>query len=349
VLTRARPGRPPERPQPPAPRLAGSPPAPLARGGAAVLWLLVASAVLLGACGALRPAAPAPPAPPAVSPLPDGLAGWAELYVATYLAAGAGEEDRLRAFYPALRQLTAPRPGTLYAGRTTTVAIDSAAHPGGSTSRHSGLGCPDGAYAGVTVAVEVLAADGARYRPVGTRFYTAPVCAQPPDRGHGRRYVAVALPALVAAPPSGDPVRLAYRDQPLPATNPAAATAARFLDAYLADRGELARYTEPGSALRPVTPPAFREVRVTAVVPAATVRAGAASTGAASTGAAAPAAELAVLVEATGVDTAGRAQQLAYPLRLTRRDGQWVVTDLQPTPDLAATTDPARPEGTPAP
>ncbi len=92
----------------------------------------------------------------------------------------------------------------------------------------------------------------------------------------------------------------------------------RFLAAYLAGDGELARYTAPASRIVAVQPPPFVSVEV--------LKAG---FGDAPDGFQ----QVAMVVRAT--DAAGRIQVLEYALTVVQRDGRWEVSELLPAPTLA--------------
>jgi hypothetical protein len=91
----------------------------------------------------------------------------------------------------------------------------------------------------------------------------------------------------------------------------------RFLSAYLAGDGELARYTAPGSQLTPILPPPFVSVEV--------FEAGSVSVGDNTN-------EVVAVVE--GFDGSGRVQVLQFGLVMGQRDGRWEVVEVLAAPTL---------------
>ncbi len=266
------------------------------------LWAVLGLTFFAAAVALLRP----PPRAAAAVKVPEptvGAQGFAELYVAAYLGAGKGTEESLRAFYPEPVDLTDVAPGGVYAGRTTSVEAKEVAPR----------------YWAVTVGAEVLYPKGGGLQSGGVRFYQVGV-ARVSDA-----YVATALPAQVPAPLTGRAkLALASPDRP-EANDPVAAAVSHFAAAFLAGDGELARYTAPGSTLRPVRPAPFASVGVTGLssrdvdrkVGETVVKA------------------KEVLAELQGTEAGGRVQVLEYSLELAQRAGRWEVTKLLPGPSLA--------------
>lgn len=139
-----------------------------------VLWVLIALAALGGLRGLAARPAPAPP--PAGAPA--AVAGFAELYVATYLEAGAGQERSVAAFYPRPPDLAGVPAGARYVARTEAVATEA-------------LGPR---YWAVTVGADVLVASGGGYQPEERQYLRVAVESSPAGM------VATSLPAAVAAP-----------------------------------------------------------------------------------------------------------------------------------------------------
>ena len=273
------------------------------------LWALVGLTFFAAAVALLRP----PPKATAAVKVPEstiGAQGFAELYVAAYLGAGKGTEESLRAFYPEGVDLGDVAPGGVYAGRTT--AIDAQ-----EVERH---------YWAVTVGVEVLYPQGTGLQSGGVRFYQVGVARV------GGAYVATALPSEVPAPVTGRRPKLALGTLDRPERNDPVATAVgHFAAAFLTGNGELARYTAPGSTLRPVRPAPFASVEVTGLSDREVERKVGERTVAAKE----------VLAEVQGTDPGGRVQVLNYALELVQRAGRWEVTKLLPGPSLAPEQPPA--------
>lgn len=237
-----------------------------------------------------------------VPPDTSGAEGFAELFIVTYLAAGEDSAEDSSSFLDG----DSPKRvegGSWSAARTTSLGAVEVA-PG---------------YYAVTVAAEVVAADADSdgpqvWVPVGTHFYSVGVAET--DSG----WAIVGSPSLIPAP-AGAPVPelLIDRRGGLDANPGLEEMLSRFLAAYVAGDGELARYTSPSSPIVPVQPPPFTGVEI--------LEAGMVETLDGVT-------EVAVLVQAT--DGAGRAQVLEYALVVEQRDGRWEVSHLLAVPPLAS-------------
>ena len=229
-----------------------------------------------------------------------GAEGFAELYIASVLAADADTAEGLSG----IAELPAggASEGGWFASRTVSLGAKELA-PG---------------YFAVIVAVEVAAEDADSepergWAAVGTRFYTVGVLET--DSG----WVATGLPTLVARP-TGPPAPelLVMRMDGLDAFPDLERALAAFLAAYLTGVGDLGRYTVPESSLVPVEPAPFVTVEIT--------RAGSATSADGTR-------HVAALVRAT--DAAGRSQVLEYSLVVSQRDGRWEVADLLPAAPLS--------------
>jgi len=273
-----------------------------------VLWLLVVSGPVAAVLVTARVSALAGRLETldngvAVEVPPDtaGVEGFAELFVAAYLGAGEDSAAALRPFLDG-PSLDGVAEGSWRAVRTTSLG-----------ARQIGPG-----YFAVTVAADVVAADidsdgQPVWVPVGTRFYSVGVVET--ETG----WAVAGLPTLVAAPARAVPPELLVRRfDGLDGTPGLEETVSRFLAAYLAGVGELARYTSPSSLIVAVQPPPFSDVEV---LDAGVVDA---SDGVG---------QVRVVVRA--VDAAGRAQVLEYSLMVAVRDGRWEVAELLPAPSLA--------------
>ena len=195
------------------------------------LWVLVALAGAGGLRALVWRGSPVPAAAPA------GAAGFAEMYVAAYLEAGAGQEQTLRPYYPAAVDLHDVIPSSRYAARTAAVASSE----------------PSPGYWAITVGAEVLVAARGGYVRAGTHFYRVGVMSATGP------LVATSLPAEVPAPTPTTlpPLRLGHLAPP--SGDASSAAVQQFFDAYLAGHGE------PGDGLRAVTPPPFTSVAVTGI------------------------------------------------------------------------------------
>jgi hypothetical protein len=230
------------------------------------------------------------------------------LFVAAFLDAGEDSPETLSPFL-ADASLDGVAGGSWFATRTVSLG-----------AREVGPG-----YFAVTVAAEVVAADPESpesdpelgepvvWVPVGTRFYTVGVAET--DTG----WAATGLPALVAAPtPAAATEVLVGRLDGLDAAPGLEEMVSRFLAAFLAGDGELARYTAPSSQIVAVQPAPFVTVDV--------LEAGFVDTPDGSQ-------QVVAVVQAT--DSAGRAQVLEYHLAVEQREGRWEVFELLPAPLLA--------------
>ncbi len=230
-----------------------------------------------------------------------GVEGFAELFVAAFLGVGEDSPETLALFLDD-PPLDGVADGSWFATRTTSLGAREIS-PG---------------YFAVTVAAEVVAAGPepgtpAVWVPVGTRFYSVGVVET--DTG----WAVTGLPALVAAPTrTVAPELLIRRLDGLDATSGLEEMVRRFLAAYLAGDGELARYVAPSLRIVAIRPPPFTTVDV--------ARAGSIDTSDGSQ-------LVAVVVEAT--DAEGRGQVLEYALVVEERDGRWEVSELLPAPPLA--------------
>ncbi len=122
------------------------------------LWGLVGLGALTGTLSLLLRVAAAPAAPKLVAAQPSavGPAGFAELFVATYLSEAGGDvNDVLRPFYAGAVDLQDVTPGALYV--SGTVALDAKQLSRG--------------YWSVTVGARILGAAAGTYRSGGMRAY----------------------------------------------------------------------------------------------------------------------------------------------------------------------------------
>lgn len=273
-----------------------------------VLWLLVISGPVAGVLVATQVSSlgerlAVELSQPGVEASPDttGAEGFAELFIAAYLGAGNGSAEDLGPFLDAT-SLARVEGGSWSVTNTTSLGAVEVA-PG---------------YYAVTVAAEVVAADTDSegqpvWVPVGTRFYSVGVAET--ETG----WAIVGLPSLIPAPVRVTVQELAVdRRGGLDGIPGLEEMLSRFLAAFLAGDGELARYTSPSSLVVSVQPPPFTGVEI--------LEAGVVETSDGVT-------EVAVLVRAT--DVAGRAQVLEYDLVVELRDGRWEVSRLLPAPPLA--------------
>ncbi|HVX17440.1 MAG TPA: hypothetical protein VHA73_05350 [Acidimicrobiales bacterium] len=228
--------------------------------------------------------------------LPVGAGGFAELFVASYLQAGAGAETTLAPFVGGTIDVAAMTPGSLYVPRTAVVAAEPAG-PG---------------YWRVTVAADVLEDVSGSYVAAGVRYFEVGVTSGPSG------LAVAAPPAEVPAPPhSPAPALAAPALQPPMATDPIDGVLSEFFSGLLCG-GDVSRLASPGAPIVAVAPPAFDKAVLTGV----------AVWGSGSARLAAAAVQ--------GSTKAGSVVVLRYEVGLALRAGRWEVSSLTGAPTLAS-------------
>lgn len=223
---------------PPAPPPAA--PAPPRSHWRVVAAIAVAVAVALVMVSWSPTTAEEPPLPQAglIPPTPDGIAGFAEMFLSTYLTAGAEDAvERLAAFYPA-----APEPTEHGVDRFLRHVATLAATPAG-----------DGAWE-LRLAADVLVHDGVGYRADGIHHYLVGVLDTP--QGFTATSLPVRIPAPAPAPIAATGTGIAVDDPGL------LALIDGFLAAYLTGAGDVRSFTTADASIVAVAPPPFRTVRI---------------------------------------------------------------------------------------
>lgn len=260
-----------------------------------------------------------------LGPLGAGLGAWHHFFqpapsqpVAAAVTSEAGADEQARASEFAQRVVVAWLAATRSAPEELQALV---ADPPAILPEH-GFTVEDVSTAGVvsqgegvwavTVAATVTDERDERHR----RYLQVPVMVA------GGSVAALTLPAVVSAPVVAQPPATTYRSQ-VASTSPLSQAVAGFLQAYLADSGDLARYLTPGVGLVPVTPAPFTavevlEVRATTTIDDAAVLA--------------DGEQARVLVEASGTVLDDQTLATTYALSLTARAGRWEVTALEATP-----------------
>jgi hypothetical protein len=259
------------------------------------LWLLIAAA----AAGGLRGCVVGTSAPP-VAEQPgaaQSAGGFAELFVATFLEAGAGQEQSLRPYYPGAVDLSAVAPQSRYAARMAIV---------------SSTGISPGYWA-VTVGAAVLVAAQGGFVQAGTHYYQVGVAGRPGT------LVATSLPAEVPAPVPAALPPLAVAGLAQPGSDAVSGVLSHFFEAYLCGRGELAPLVTTGSHLAAVSPAPFSSAEVGSLAVGPVERSGTAL----------------ARVEVTGTDSSGLKEVLDYSLHIRNRRGEWAVEEMLPGAPLA--------------
>jgi hypothetical protein len=277
------------------------------------LWVLVAASPVLGVLSFLRPAASAADSvQPIVTPTRWDVAGFAELYVATFVGTGDDNEAALEPFLGREQRpdLSGVKAGQYFASRTTTTTIQSLAN----------------GRLRATVATELLRSGPDGYASLGTRYFAVDVV----DRGDGA-LVAAGLPAIVPGPATGSAAHDVWGPaEPPPAGDPLADTVQRFLTALLTGNGELGRYAAPGSELRAVGA-TFDDVELERWA----IRGD----------------DEQRLVQAyvlgySGTGTARSSMLLVYELTVVQSSGRWEITEIGSPPAAAPSPPSAAPDPT---
>ncbi|MFD8391070.1 conjugal transfer protein [Streptomyces sp. NPDC059680] len=316
-------------------------------------WGLIVLGPLLGAAAFARASATGPARPSVTASAPtatgsQGAAGFATLFVAQYLRAGEGDQDKLAAYYPAVadmqlegepnrrhgEQLTVVRlrqtDPDVWSVTVATRIVSDTTPPGKKTTTADANGDSEPTAA-------AAAADSVHY-------FQVPIAVGPVGAG-ATGYVALSMPAEVTAPPRIKTPQLIYGPvQPAVPSDPRIQTVAAFLTAYLTNSGEgLDRYLAPGTRLAAITPAPYTSVTVDqmqiehdqASEPTTTVPKDGTRT------------RLVVTVRAAGHDTVR--VPLAYALTLKARAGRWEIAALDGAPSPALPAQPAASSPTPTP
>jgi hypothetical protein len=262
--------------------------------------------VLVGFAGGARSlAGPTLSTPIAVTTAPAaptmdlGVAGFAELFVSTWLSLTRDTTPALAAFYSGPVETTAAAGLTV---KATTVVDEKPMGPG---------------YWAVTVAAVIADQDQAPGRRItgGIRYYAVGVARA------GGALTATGLPAQVPAPATAPAPRPAVAGlaTPGPDERPVTDALTGFFQALLAGRGELDRYMAPGGRIVPIRPAPFADVAVRGlgIVPGN-----------------GPASRL-VRVEVAATGAAKDTQVLHYSLTITQRANRWEIAELLGAPPLA--------------
>ncbi|MER7959175.1 conjugal transfer protein [Streptomyces sp. NPDC096030] len=300
-----------------------------------LVWGLIALGPLLGALAYLSvpttSAAPAPRTAPSAAAASggQGAAGFATLFVATYLSAGRGDEPKLAVYYPPASNLQLDGVSGQHRGEQLTVVR---------------LRQSDASVWSVTVAARVTSATpaitpstqpGASSSPAAAtgavRYFQVPV-ATAPGAGGATAYTALALPAEVAAPERAKTPELVYGAmRPALPSDPRTQAVTSFLSAYLTKAGaELDRYLAPGTRLAAPAPAPYSGVAVDQLA----VEGESGGEPVVSVPGDGTALRLLVSLRATGQD--GVRLPLTYALTLKARAGRWEIASLDGAPAITA-------------
>ncbi|WP_351233304.1 conjugal transfer protein [Streptomyces sp. NPDC002133] len=302
-------------------------------------WGLLVLGPLLGAAAYLSaPASAGAARPKAATTAPatagaQGAAGFAQLFVAAYLAAGEGDEAKLVAYYPPATSLRLEGDSGRRAGEQLTVVrlrqtdrgiwsvtVAARISDPSPTTKPSDADRPDGKRDAGTAAAEAV------------HYFQVPVATSPAGGG-ASGYVALAMPAEVGAPARIQPPQLVYGPmRPALPSDPRTQAVTEFLTAYLAGAGELDRYLAPGTQLTAIAPTPYTGIAVDQLA----IEGEQGSEPVTSVPADGTQLRLMVALRATGHDTVR--VPLTYALTLKARAGRWEIAAL----DGAPATAPAR-------
>ncbi|MFE5108351.1 conjugal transfer protein [Streptomyces sp. NPDC056663] len=279
----------------------------------------------------------APTAPAATGA--QGAAGFAQLFVASFISAGEGDQDKLAAYYPdatglRLEGASDRRRGeqlTVVRLRQTDEGIWSVTVAARITDTKPAAKPVDGHQADAKDDAKAAAA-------LAMRYFQVPVATATTASG-ASGYSALAMPAEVAAPERIKTPGLVYGPmRPALPADPRTQAVTEFLTAYLTGAGELDRYLAPGTHLAPVAPAPYTGIavdtlaiegekgteQVTAVPDDGTT--------------------LRLLVALRATDHDEVRVPLTYALTLKARAGRWEIASLDGAPAPATTpTAPAFP------
>ncbi|MCX4826174.1 conjugal transfer protein [Streptomyces sp. NBC_01142] len=315
------------------------------------VWGLLVLGPLLGAAAYLSVPAQAGPSKPKAAPAApaavgaQGAGGFAQLFVAAYIAAGEGDQAKLAAYYPAATSLRLEGASGRRTGEQLTVVR---------------LRQADHGLWSVTVAARITEAeptakpsdndrrdakaDAKKAAAEAVHYFQVPV-ATAPAAGGANGYVALAMPAEVASPERIEAPELVYGPlRPALPTDPRTQAVTEFLTAYLtrAGAGELDRYLAPGTKLAAITPAPYTGIAVDQLAiegekssePVTTVSGDGTTL------------RLLVALRATGHDEVR--VPLTYALTLKARAGRWEIASLDGAP-APAPVRPAAPSASPTP
>ncbi|MFB8087926.1 conjugal transfer protein [Streptomyces sp. NPDC055992] len=329
-----------------------------------VVWILVVAGPLLAflavvVAGSSRATPTTRTGQAQTQPSATGPSGFAELYVAAYLAAGEGTEEDLLPYYSELVSLS-NKPNSRHATSVTTVAAEqiekgywAVTVAARITAKDKDGKATDQGLHYFRVAVQVAgtpaaggAAEPGSLSPSGKSTASArttrsakPVVSPKPSGSAATTapaapaalYAATSLPAEVNAPASASHGGLAYGSDRSARNEPVSDTVSRFFAAYLTGQGELDRYISPGLQVAPIVPAPYRSTLITGL------RDDQQNPSGTDTDDTVPAdgttRRVLVSVSAT---TGGQDYLLTYALTLSTRDGRWEVAALESAPALAA-------------
>lgn len=317
-------------------------------------WGLLVLGPLIGTAAFARASATTAPKAVATASTPSGTgsqgaAGFATLFVAEFLRSGEGDQDKLAAYYPAASDLQLEgESGRRHGEQLTVVRLrqtDPEVWSVTVAARIVSDTAPAVQKSAATDGATAPSSSAAAVAVDTVHYFQVPV-AVGPAAGGASGYVALSMPAEVAAPARIKTPDLIYGPvQPATSSDPRAQAVTQFLDAYLTGSGELDRYLAPGTTLTAIQPAPYTVLSVDALAiegdqgsePVTTVPADGTRT------------RLVVTLRATDRDKVR--VPLAYALTLKSRAGRWEIAALDgaPSPNLAAQPAASSPAATPTP
>lgn len=298
-------------------------------------WGLLVIGPLLGAAAFVRTSAPGTARPAVTASAPSGTgsqgaAGFASLFVAQYLRAGEGDQDKLAAYYPAAGDIQLDGESGRRHGEQLTVVRLRQSDPGVWSVTVAARLVTSTEPAAAEARAESVVGDSlpsaAEAAADSVHYFQVPVAVGPAGGG-ASGYTALSMPAEVAAPARIKAPDLIYGPvQQAVHSDPRTEAVTQFLTSYLTGAGELDRYLAPGTDLTAITPAPYTGVAVDLMQiegdqvaePVSTVPQDGTRT------------RLLVTVRATGHDQVR--VPLSYALTLTARAGRWEIAALDGAP-----------------
>lgn len=304
------------------------------------VWGLLLISPILGAAALARASTSTAARPTVTASAPtgtgsQGAAGFATLFVAQYLRAGEGDQDKLTAYYPAAGDLQLEgEPGRRHGEQLTVVRLRQTDPDVWSVTVAARIvsDTEPAAKATTPAADSNSRPSAAQAAADAVHYFQVPVAVGPAGGG-ATGYTALSMPAEVAAPARIKTPDLIYGpEQPAVSSDPRTEAVTQFLTAYLTGSGELDRYLVPGTQLTAITPAPYTGVEVDQMriegdqdsEPVTTVPKNGTRT------------RLVVTVRATGQDKVR--VPLSYALTLKARAGRWEIAALDGAPSPALPT-----------
>ncbi|MFJ3363565.1 conjugal transfer protein [Streptomyces anthocyanicus] len=304
-------------------------------------WSLLLIGPVLGAAAFTRASTTSTAQPSVAARTPagtgsQGAAGFATLFVAQYLRAGEGDQDKLAAYYPpAVDVQLEGAPGRRHGEQLTVVRLRQTAPDVWSVTVAARIVADAEPTPEKTTRSDADRSDAKTAAAAAARdsihYFQVPVAVGPAEEG-ATGYAALSMPSEVAAPARIKAPDLIYGpSQPAAGSDPRTQAVTEFLIAYLTGSGELDRYLAPGTQLSPVQPTPYTGLAVDqmaiegdqAADPITTVPEDGTRT------------RVVVTVRATDHDNVR--VPLAYALTLKARAGRWEIAGLDGAPSPVPT------------